>query len=756
MDSNTLSLYLVAGIVSVALSALMWAFAYMRPEMRLMKSWALANLILAVGFIVSGFGPYLPPWATVIGTNVLLIAAFPVIYTGVRAFFDKEAAPWDRTGWAIVALTIVPFWYWGLVQPDGHYRAAVYSFAVASINARTTHLLLRAALQYPRKLSTMALAALFGASAAWMLGRGLYVLMAEPAPAVVRGANPTTWVTVAWYIVLVSLASLAIFWTELSAASADRLEEARRGRFAFNFPEYFRNRLHLLWVTILILSMVIVAEGSVYYTKSYEWEEARLAHQSKNSNAALAQHSLQVFGQVDTLLFAVRSFYLKTHSLSETEQFINTLRFDKSTIDNVYLIDASGKITIAHDPEAVGRSVSDRDYFEFLKGNPADSIFIGSVESGRVTGKFHFRVARRINTADGRFSGVLLCTVNPESFSRIYRNQADGADSTATLVSTIDRKVRARSPELPAERWPYVLESPIWDALAQAPTGVYKNTSAVDGIRRVFSYQRVGDLPLVMVTGFSESDIRASVYQRLRLPALAAVGVWGTVLALAWLLTIEIRRRQEQDRFLSMLSHELKTPLSTIGMTLGNGDVPDGIRHRINRSIRSMTAVIDRCVQSDRLAHGKVEVEKVNCNVATLLNDARTASIAPERVQISADPATNIHTDPQLLSVIVSNLIDNALKYGNNHTPVLLRLEADRGSRKNGLRIVVNNAPGGAGVPDSKMVFKKYYRAPGAHGKTGSGLGLHISDGFATMLGGQLRYVPTPDAVEFALWIPQH
>jgi signal transduction histidine kinase len=138
-----------------------------------------------------------------------------------------------------------------------------------------------------------------------------------------------------------------------------------------------------------------------------------------------------------------------------------------------------------------------------------------------------------------------------------------------------------------------------------------------------------------------------------------------------------------------------------------------------------------------------------------VLNDARTASIAPERVQISADPATNTHTDPQLLSVIVSNLIDNALKYGNNHTPVLLRLEPDRGSRKNGLRIVVTNAPGGAGVPDPKMVFKKYYRAPGAHGKTGSGLGLHISDGFATMLGGQLRYVPTPDAVEFTLWIPQ-
>ena len=52
------------------------------------------------------------------------------------------------------------------------------------------------------------------------------------------------------------------------------------------------------------------------------------------------------------------------------------------------------------------------------------------------------------------------------------------------------------------------------------------------------------------------------------------------------------------------------------------------------------------------------------------------------------------------------------------------------------------------------MVFKKYYRAPGAHGKVGSGLGLHIAEGFARKLGGRLRYIARDDKVNFELWIP--
>ena len=201
---------------------------------------------------------------------------------------------------------------------------------------------------------------------------------------------------------------------------------------------------------------------------------------------------------------------------------------------------------------------------------------------------------------------------------------------------------------------------------------------------------------------------------------------------------------------MSMLNHELKTPLSTIGITLGSNEVPDVIKGRIARSISAMNAVIERCLQADRLQQGQVNIALANCGVAALLEDIRTACVGPERLSIHAGNLPVVRTDSQLLGVILGNLIDNALKYSPSASRVTIRAEASH----KGILMAISNLPGAAGMPDPEQVFRKYYRAPGAHGKTGSGLGLHIAAGFAKKLGGNLRYQPMADVVRFELWIP--
>ena len=103
----------------------------------------------------------------------------------------------------------------------------------------------------------------------------------------------------------------------------------------------------------------------------------------------------------------------------------------------------------------------------------------------------------------------------------------------------------------------------------------------------------------------------------------------------------------------------------------------------------------------------------------------------------------------------MANLIDNALKYGAADGEVRVTAREALSKGRQGIQIDVANPSGTAGMPDPNQVFHKYYRAPGAHGKTGSGLGLYISAGFAEKLGGRLRYQPTGDEVKFELWIPQ-
>ena len=755
MDLNTLTLYLVAGAVSFGLCIVLLVGARLQPDTRLLKSCAGAIGLLAAGFVVSGFGPSLPRWMTVMGTNIVLLSSGAVLYSGFFAYFNDRAPVLDRVGWAIVALTGLPFWYWGLIEPDGHYRSAVYSLAAAAINVRTAVLLVRLAIQRKRMVPIWVLAALFGIVTVWMAARGVFSLMEQTPPAAQRGANPTSWITVFWYIVLVSFMSFCVFWMEFTRPRAPRSDRGWRAEADFSLVRYFSNRLLLLWSLVAILLLGVAGELGLIYAKSFEWERARMSQVAESTNEAYVNHSRQIISQVDTLLQAVRGFYLHSHSIPETERFIQGLPFDRASIGNVYLISPQGTIVISHDAATLGRPAQDRDYFQFHSVHGEDHIFIGTVEVGRITGKLDFRVTRRINNPDGTFAGVALATVNPEALSRYYGELAVGSQNVAALIGTLDQKMRARNPAAPLESWQTRVDSPLWNALNLRDSGRYTNVSAVDGVARTYTYKRVGELPLVMVTGFSERDLSASVSESMQWTVLGAIMATGTMLVLATLLTIEIRRRNDQDNFLSMLSHELKTPLSVLRMAVGGeGTLSANTRKHAQQSIQDMDTIIYRCLQVDRLQQQGHTVALQTCQVAELLSALQTASLAPDRMQLSAAELPTLQTDPQLLSIALNNLVDNALKYAAPQSVIRINACQQVHKRRAGILMTVSNTVGHAGWPNADRVFKKYHRGPRAHSTTGSGLGLYLVHTVARLLGGWVRYVPAEGEVRFALWIP--
>ena len=147
MEITTLTLYTIAGALSASLSLVLLAFARFRPGTLVAKNYGLALLIFAAGFFSFGIGPALPRWVSVIATNMLLLSSCVLQYSGFAAFCAQRPAKLDRWGWALVALSGPAFWYWGLIEPNGNYRSAVFSLACAAINARTAFLLLRQALR---------------------------------------------------------------------------------------------------------------------------------------------------------------------------------------------------------------------------------------------------------------------------------------------------------------------------------------------------------------------------------------------------------------------------------------------------------------------------------------------------------------------------------------------------------------------------------------------------------------------------------
>jgi signal transduction histidine kinase len=216
-------------------------------------------------------------------------------------------------------------------------------------------------------------------------------------------------------------------------------------------------------------------------------------------------------------------------------------------------------------------------------------------------------------------------------------------------------------------------------------------------------------------------------------------------------------RSQEQSQFLHMLMHELKTPLSVVSAALGTRKNREENLAHAGRAVQDMKAIIERCVQADQLGdltlrQHRDTVELLDCVEKLADNIPRLGS----RLQLQADSKlTFLKTDKQLLQVVLTNLLDNASRYSDLHSPIIVQLTSTRHQSKSGLQVRVSNTPGLAGWPDETQIFTKYYRAAGARRDSGSGLGLYLSRQLAYFLGGTLDYNPTSQHVEFILWIPQ-
>ena len=221
-------------------------------------------------------------------------------------------------------------------------------------------------------------------------------------------------------------------------------------------------------------------------------------------------------------------------------------------------------------------------------------------------------------------------------------------------------------------------------------------------------------------------------------------------------LAIETRRRQDQSQLLNMLMHELKTPLAVIDLALTDRAATDKAQGYVGRAIDNMKSILNRCVQTDRLVERPFEVQAQRFDLSLQLQQwVQDNKQAEGRIALQTLPAAPVETDLQCLQIIVSNLIENALKYGDPQQPVRVTLQAQpHADGRSGLSLQVSNAPGVAGRPDADKVFAKYYRSAAAQRQSGTGLGLFLSHNLAQQIGAQLRYQPTDTHICFELWLP--
>lgn len=217
-------------------------------------------------------------------------------------------------------------------------------------------------------------------------------------------------------------------------------------------------------------------------------------------------------------------------------------------------------------------------------------------------------------------------------------------------------------------------------------------------------------------------------------------------------LVREIRRNEQHDSFINAVTHELKTPITSIRLyleTLQHRQVDDGQRHEFyklmlldtDRLLGTVEQVLKAGKAGDkRAARHRMEVE-FDVLVRECIDLARTRHhLQPNALryeQTVNGAGTRVLGDPEELRTAVSNVLDNAIKYSGNDVDVAVQLRAPDEEH---LLLRVRDRGVGIAPDELKQIFKRFYRVPSralAHVK-GTGLGLFIVRAIARKHGGRV------------------
>jgi PAS domain S-box-containing protein len=208
-------------------------------------------------------------------------------------------------------------------------------------------------------------------------------------------------------------------------------------------------------------------------------------------------------------------------------------------------------------------------------------------------------------------------------------------------------------------------------------------------------------------------------------------GVVGVITDITGIHEIE----RQKDEFLGVVSHELKTPLTTLKILaqmlsrrMRATNEPRALEQaeRMTTAISRMERLIFDLLDASRIHEGKLTLSISVCDLGAICRDAvREQEIISQRnitLYLPDQESLSVHADMERLRQVVVNLLSNALKYSPTTAPVTLRI------RESGSNYLVSVEDRGPGLPLSEQgrLFQRFYRAPSVRVQSGSGVGLGL------------------------------
>jgi PAS domain S-box-containing protein len=246
----------------------------------------------------------------------------------------------------------------------------------------------------------------------------------------------------------------------------------------------------------------------------------------------------------------------------------------------------------------------------------------------------------------------------------------------------------------------------------------------------------------------NNEKLEAKVHDRTKVLQEALSEIEKSRLELSEALEKEKELNELKSRFLSMASHEFRTPLTTILSSASL--IPEyplteqqekRMKHvdRIKSAVNNLNDILSDFLSLSKIEEGKVIADFKKFNLKNLAdevsNDVKGIRKEGQEIIYSHKGEEEIQLDPKLTRNIMINLVSNALKFSEENKKVYLKTSVD----KKAIKIEVQDDGMGISKDDQQHLFERFFRGHNATNIQGTGLGLNIVSNYVELMNGYIE-----------------
>ena len=323
----------------------------------------------------------------------------------------------------------------------------------------------------------------------------------------------------------------------------------------------------LIWLALLLsLGIGALFARSIWTIRSDEWNYARQTN--VNLVRTLEKGLRWSLDSYTQSLQGVAREVARPEVWALPPELLARVVFDNSLsapgMGNVLVLDEHGTVVLDSGSLTPRQGeVADRDYFKAFHSGGHQGLFVGAPITSRISSRDVVPLALPYHHADGRFAGVVVGVIRLGYFNELFGQLELGESSGVNLLRS-DGVVMARFPYDGAHVGKSLAGTFNMLRFQQEGSGFFVGRGALDGVERLYAFQKVGDYPLIINVAQSTTTVLASWRRSAWGLGAFALLLMLACLGLAGLFVRELALRQQVSARLAEAEHDMRTVLDNV------------------------------------------------------------------------------------------------------------------------------------------------------------------------------------------------